>query len=386
MPEMTAQEVANRLGIKLDTVYAYVSRGVLSTRRDTRSRRSFFDSTEVESVARRGRPRRTTRPAALDFVVETELTTIVDQRLRYRGREVIRMAQDWSFEQAAQWLWTGTESDEPNVWDGYAIHVPDLPNARDRIRAAVVISSAAEPLRSDLSTPAVANTARALIAAMVDAIPSGKEPIRSSVAARAWSRLSPRRPTRDMVAALNTALVLLVDHELAASTVAARVAASARADPFSVVLAGLGPISGPLHGGASTLVRQMLDDARTRGGEAALAVALERHGFLPGFGHQLYPGGDPRSKLLLHVLRRIARDAAPVSAADELISVAWRLRRIEPNIDLALAALTAVARMPADAGETIFTIARTAGWIAHAIEEYGEPPLRFRAHAVPRQR
>jgi citrate synthase len=188
-----------------------------------------------------------------------------------------------------------------NPWEAYPISIPDLPRVRDRIRAAVIMSAAGEPFRADLSTSAVASVAGSLIATMVSAVPAepgvraarlvvGKRaPIRGSIAGRLWSRLSPARPAPGLVATLNAALVLLADHELAASTLAARIAASVRADPFSVVLAGLGPMAGSLHGGASALAHQMLADAVARGPEPALANALEGHGRVPGFGHLRYP-------------------------------------------------------------------------------------------------
>jgi citrate synthase len=398
MTALTAQDVAARLGVKLDTVYAYVSRGALTAHRQTGSRLSLFDPEEVELLARRGRPRRTTRPAALDIVVETDLTTIVEQRILYRGRDACRMAQTEPFEKAVEWLWTGADATRAQPWEAYELSLPDLNDPRDRIRAAVVIAAANEPFRADLSTTAVAATARSLIASIVSAVPvdpdaraarlvldRDRPPIRGSIAGRLWSRLSPGRPAPGLVAALNAALVLLADHELAPSTLAARIAASVRADPFAVVLAGLGPTAGSLHGGASTLVHQTMADAIVRTPESALAAAVERHGHLPGFGHRFYGDGDPRARLLLDMIEGATPGAPGVRAARALIEAARRHSRVEPNVDFALATLSSVARMPPTAGETIFTIARAAGWIAHAIEEYSEPPLRFRARAIQRK-
>lgn len=350
MSGLSAQEVAARLGVKLDTVYAYVSRGVLSARREPGSRRSVFDAAEVETLARRGRPRRSSRPSALDIVVETDLTTIADHRIRYRGRDACAMAQTHPFEQVAHWLWTGLDEPPDIPWEAYQISLPELSYPRDRIRAAVVIGSAGEPLRSDLSTPAVTASAQALIASMVCAVPAAPDaraarlvlgndqpPIRGSIAGRLWGRLTAGRSVPGLVATLNAALVLLADHELASSTVAARAAA-----------------------------------------------ALETHRHLPGFGHRLYPDGDPRARLLLGMIHAATPAMPGLRAADALIDAARRHSRTEPNVDFALGCLATVARMPATAGETIFTIARTVGWIAHALEEYAEPPLRFRARAIPR--
>ena len=138
MADMSAREVAARLGVKLDTVYAYVSRGVLTTQGETGSRRSLFNSDEVEVLARRGRPRRSTRPAALDLIVETDLTTVVDQRVRYRGRDVCTLAETHSFEQVAEWLWTGSDESVGAAWESYPLVLPELASVRDRLRVTVV--------------------------------------------------------------------------------------------------------------------------------------------------------------------------------------------------------------------------------------------------------
>lgn len=390
---LTADEAADRLGVKVATVYAYVSRGVLQSWRDPGSRTSRFDPDEVEAVARRGRPRRATRPPALDFPIRTSLTTIGDHEVRYRGHSALKLARTATFEQVAQLLWTGDLGDHPGAWTAAPVDLPDLP-AMDRVRMAVVLASAADPLRADLAAPAVALRAGTLITTMVEAIsPVGDSrsarlavgtgpPRRGTIAGRLWGRLARARPNPALVVALNAALVLLADHELAASALAARVAASTRADPYAVVLAGLGALSGPLHGGAPRLARQLLEAASQSGVDGALARSLETHRRVPGFGHPLYPGGDPRARVLLD-LTRLASPADPaLGVADRLIATVRRRSEVEPTIDLALAVLAQVTRMPEDAGEVVFTIARAAGWVAHAIEEYEEEPLRFRARAV----
>jgi citrate synthase len=393
----SAEEAAARLGVKVDTVYAYVSRGVLHSRRAPGSRLSLFDPDEIEVVARRGRPRRTSRPPALDFVIESQLTTIRDHELRYRGRDACRLARRETFEQVAHWLWTGDQCPLGPPWEAASISVPDVPDIRDRLRLAVVLASAGDPLRADLSTPAVVATGRSLLATMVSAIPARGDarsarllvdgsatPLRGTLAGRLWGRLTTLRPTPGLVAALNAALVITADHELAASTLAARVAASTRADPFAVVLAGMGPLSGALHGGASRVVYEFLESASNLGPDAALAKSLENYRRYPGFGHPLYPDGDPRARLLLDMIRAASPQSPALAVADAVIAAVRRRARVEPTIDVALAVLAHVARMPVDAGEGIFTIARTAGWLAHALEEYAEGPLRFRARAVSR--
>ena len=398
MSGITAEEAAGRMGVKVTTVYAYVSRGTLRSWRRPGSRTSLFDPEEVELLARRGRPRRTTRPAALDVVIETGLTVIGDHEVRYRGTSALELARTATFEEVAQWLWTGRREAPDLPWEAPRVAIPEVAGARDRLRLAVVMASAADPLRADLAVPAVVARGRSLVATLVAAVaaagdaraprlvlPAGGPPIRGTIAGRLWGRLAGARAVPGMVAALNAALVLLADHELAASTLAARVAASARADPYGVVLAGLGPLSGNLHGGASRLAGELLQAAGNVGPDAALARALETHQLLPGFGHRLYPEGDPRARLLLELVRSAVPGAIALGTVDRLIAAVRRRAQLEPNVDLALAVLAAVARMPFDAGETVFTVARTAGWIAHAIEEYGEAPLRFRARAAARR-
>jgi citrate synthase len=210
----------------------------------------------------------------------------------------------------------------------------------------------------------------------------GGPPLRATLAGRMWTKLGSGRARPEHVRVLNATLVLLVDHELAASTLAARVAASTRADPYAVVGAGLGPLSGPLHGGASRAVRRMFEQAgRAGGADAAVADALREFGRCPGFGHRLYPRGDPRAVALLAMLRDACGGERAMSTVESVLSAVQRRVPVAPNIDAALGAFAYVTGMPADAGETVFAVARTVGWIAHAMEEYQEAPVRFRPRA-----
>jgi citrate synthase len=174
-----------------------------------------------------------------------------------------------------------------------------------------------------------------------------------------------------MLRLLSAALVLLADHELAVSTLAARTTASARADPYAVVSAGLGAVSGTLHGGASLGVETLLA-AVSDPVDAPRAVGdvLRRGEKIPGFGHAVYRGQDPRGRLLLDLVRRAAPNARKVAVADAIIAEVRRRSLPEPNIDLALGTFTSAAGMSRGAGEAIFAVARTAGWTAHALEAY----------------
>jgi citrate synthase len=188
--------------------------------------------------------------------------------------------------------------------------------------------------------------------------------------ARAWVR----RPSPELVAAIDRALALLADHELATSTLAVRVAASVRASPAAAIVAGLGVVSGPLHGGASRAAAELFQEAATS--TAAVHRRLEAGERLPGFGHSVYRTGDPRFAPLLDAVRAIPVDPDRLAVVDAVIGQAGREIGHLPNVDLALGALYFVGGLPHDA--PVFAIARIAGWTAHYVEELGERPVRFR--------
>jgi citrate synthase len=179
---------------------------------------------------------------------------------------------------------------------------------------------------------------------------------------------------------LNAALVLLIDHDIAVSTLAARAAASARATPYAVVSAGLGALDSPLHGNASRAAHRML--ARVLDGEDPARVVagtvLSTAGPVPGFGQPLYPDGDPRATELLGMLAAAPKTAPVLQAVEALGRILHERTGTRPNVDLALGALSLSAGMPDDAGEVVFATARAVGWIVHALDEYARPPLRLR--------
>ena len=175
----------------------------------------------------------------------------------------------------------------------------------------------------------------------------------------------------------------MVDHELAASTFAARIAASVRADPYAVVGAGLGsdersaPRAGQPRGRARCSTPRCCRAARWPPPLEVLRV----QGRYPGFGHPLYVDGDPRARAMLELLRRAVGGSREMAVVDDVVAAAQRRAPIHPNVDFAVAALGLATGMPDDAGEVVFTVARMAGWLAHAIEEYAEAPVRFRPRA-----
>jgi len=356
----------------------------------------------------------------VDITVESAITEITGDSLRFRGLDATRLAVSRTFEDVAELLWTGEFPLARESWQATpaalasgraaqaALPAGTLP--LDRLQVIVPATAATDPLRLQLEPPAVLAAARNLIAAMVDCLPyppaapssshsvpaalslSAPAPARSGpppsapgssepIAERLWSKLCARRPAPELLRALSAALVLLADHELAASTLAARAAASVRADPYAVVGTGLGAMSGALHGGAS-LGAEALIAAASGPDDVPLVVGelLRRGEKVPGFGHFVYRGGDPRAILLLGLVRRAAPRSGQLAVADAVLAEVRQKSLPAPNIDFAIATLARVAGMVRGAGEAIFAVARTAGWIAHALEAYaGDGPLRPRA-------
>ncbi|MCQ4193547.1 citrate synthase [Streptomyces parvulus] len=388
---LTTKEAAELLGVKPETVYAYVSRGRLGSRRTHDGRGSTFDAQEVRALARRNRRDGGTSPTAgHETAVRTRLTLIEGDRLYYRGVDAVELASRHSYEEVAEWLWTGElrpgatfSAPEPSVTAARRAvdALPEHAAPTDRLRVAAVAAAVADPLRYDLTEDAVLGTARTLIPTLVAALPpvarAGDD--HAPLAHRLWTRLSGRPADGPTLRALDTALSLLVDHDLAASTLAVRLAASARAHAYAAVSAGLGVIEGPLHGAAGGLAHRMLLEVLDQGSAAPVVAEELRAGRrVPGLGHRLYPGEDPRARALFTLLEDIPRAAPALAAARDVQATAARHTPLHANVDLALAVLTASSGMPSTAAETIFAVARTAGWIAHALEEYGERPLRMR--------
>jgi citrate synthase len=445
-----AAEAAQRLGVKQASLYAYVSRGVLSRRREADGRTSMFDAAEVEELARKGRPRRTGGPTEL--VIESEITEITPRTQRYRGHDATALALRCSFEDVAALLWTGSlpepragaaagaDADGGAAGDagvrragagarGWQATVAALAAGRaaqaglpagtlplERLQVIVPALAATDQFRLQLDRPAVVAAGQSLIAGMIGALPVRRQaaPVSAGlgsaapdtagpgtagpgtagpdtagpdetgltgpIAARLATRLCAGPVPAGLVRVLNAALVLLADHEMAASTLAARVAASMRADPYAVVATGLGAMGGALHGGAALGAELMLSSATSTADAPRVVGDLLRRGErLPGFGHFVYKDGDPRANLLLELVAAYAPTSPQLAVALAVTDEARRRAVPEPNIEFALAVLAGVAGMIRGAGEAIFATGRTAGWLAHALEEYDRnTPIRPR--------
>lgn len=378
-----ADEAARRLGVRRDTLYAYVSRGLVRSERQAGTRERLYHAEDVEQLLDRKRGR--TAPAkaaaeALHFgapILASELTLIADGRLYFRGRPAEALARNTRFEDVAGLLWgRAPELDIPDA-------LPDLPADWDRLRALtralppierfqtlLAATSAADASAHDLSREAIERTGakilRLLAAAAVDAAPSRDAVAR--VLQRGWA---PRRDAA--LAPIEAALVLWADHELNVGTFTARCVASAHGTPYGAAIAGLSALRGGLHGGATEQVEALFEEVGepTRARDV-LEARLRRGERIPGFGHSLYPDGDPRARALFEVLRASdAADASPAAWAlsDALHRETVRLIGREPNVDFATVTLRRALALPAHSAIALVAVSRSAGWIAHCLEQ-----------------
>lgn len=389
------------LGVKPATLYAYVSRGLLESVPGEGGRARRYRRAELERLRAEGR-RAGTSPALRwgEPVLDSAVTAMTAEGPFYRGISAAALARAGTpFEAVAELLWSGALPAGRPAWPA---DTPDLAALGALVPAgappaafhALVVAALAprDPGRFDLRPQAVLERARRLIrtlAASLAFLHAGAARARALRAARTAPGVAEAvaaalgvdaRPRT--VAALGRALVLLADHELNVSTFAARVAASAQADPYAALLAGLAALSGPRHGAASDRVEALLLELESTGDAWRVVHERERRGEpVPGFGHAFYPDGDPRAALLLETVRGLGgRGAAPLFALVEAMRAAGRPA---PNVDAALVALRAALGLPRGAAAGLFAVGRAAGWFAHVLEQYATGVLlRPRARYV----
>ncbi len=373
-------EAAEILGVSKPTLYAYVSRGRLTRRTAADGRTSLFERNEVERLSARSRRSAPGPRPTIDVQIRSDVTTMHEDALEFRGHDLVELIRGRHFEDIAELLWADETSDPPTgtTWpkadtvdiDALAglADVDATPIGRLAIAAHVLDAihdddAPAAARRLLLATPTLFGSRRR----------SGEFALRLISAWRA-------RPSSDLVTAVDTALALLADHELATSTLAVRVAASTRTSPYAAFAAGLASIEGLLHGSASASVHRFLDRCAERSPEAAVADLRTSRAPIPGFGHKVYRGVDPRFSPLMEAIRPI--DAGSLALVDAIVEEVGRVLPHQPNVDLALGALTWAGGLEPDT--PLFAVARIAGWAAHYDEELQEAPLRFRGVARPR--
>jgi citrate synthase len=401
---LSAAQAADALRVTRATLYAYASRGQLHSEPvpgEPKARR--YHREDIERLRERKELRRDPARAAergLHWgspVLPSGITLIQDGALYYRGQAVLKLAEAATLERVAELLWDADVSERGRLFDQASpLSARQLARLRTYTRDPIAILQMALPLAAahdsaghDLRPAAVRRTGArimrlfaAIVASAAGSPPSrvprfsgpGKpyattERIHVSLQ-RAWA------PQNSAVAdVVRTALILCADHELNVSAFTARCVASAGSSPYDTVSAALAALKGNRHGGESSRVAALLAEigspARTR---IVVANRLRQGERIPGFGHPLYPAGDPRAERLVRLAERSGhgREWALVRSVR---AVAMDLLQELPNLDFGLAAIARTYRLPEQAPLVLFALGRTAGWIAHAIEQYATATL-----------
>ena len=351
------------LGVSQATLYAYVSRGLVRSEATENERRRRYRREDLETLRQRKLERTQPQQAlasALHFgspLCESALTLIADGHLYYRGLDACELARTRTLEEVAALLWTGAldtalpEPEEPSV------------SRFDSMALAAAWWSQHDAGSWDLRTDCVVRTGLRILRELTRTA-CGRWGPTAQALSESWGGTP---------ALLSAALVLCADHELNISAFTARCVASSGASPWGVVSAALAALEGHRHGGMTRRVEALWREAGALGARPALEARLRRGEGAPGFGHPLYPSGDPRARLLFSLL----------PGPCELAQVGEELVGEPATIDLALVAVAHELALPGGTPLVIFALGRIVGWIAHALEQYANGQLiRPRARYV----
>ena len=393
---LTAGEAAGELGVSLPTLYSYVSRGMVRSEAAEGKRRSRrYRAEDVRALKERKERRRDPEGVAEGAlrwgapVLESGITLVDGGRLFYRGCDVEGLAAGSGIEEVAALIWTGdaglaaevfpggTEGLSPRV-RGTLRTLEGLPPV-ELFQALLPVASAEDPVGYDLRPAGVVGTGARVLRLMAGVVGGGGAGLTAEALRRGWC---PGEP--GAAALLDAALVFCADHELPVSTFAARCVASSGATPYAVVQAGLAALGGTRHGGQVELAEAFLDEVAASGdARKVIAGRLRRGDGIPGFGHPLYPDGDPRGAGLLRLTAETLPGSSAVGLSGAVVEEVHKLTGERPTVDLALATVARALGLPAGGAVALFAVGRTVGWIGHAIEQYASNQLiRPRARYV----
>jgi citrate synthase len=396
---LSAGRAAEELGVSLATLYAYVSRGMVRSEAVEGKRRNRrYRAEDVRKLQERKRRRRDPDGVVEDAlhwgtpVLESGITLIDGGGLYYRGHDVVALAEEKSIEEVAALVWTGDETVAP------ALFPPGPSGPSRRVRTVVEsvaglspvevwqvllpVAAAEDPAAYDLRPGAVTRTGARILRLMTAVAGDGSVQGVAGTLQRGWRPQDPGAANL-----LDSALVFCVDHELPVSTFAARCVASSEATPYAVVLAGLAALGGVKHGGEIELSEAFLREVEAAGdARAVISGRLRRGERIPGFGHSLYPEGDPRGAGLLRLTTRAYPESVTVALSATVAGEMLQLMGERPTVDFALATAARTLELPRGAAVALFALGRTVGWIGHAIEQYRSASLiRPRARYIGEQ-
>lgn len=393
---MTAKQAADALDVSVNTIYAYVSRNLIRSEASSDGRRNRrYLREDVDKLLTRRQARSNPEQLTQDAlhwgapVLESSITLIDNGQLYYRGLDIQQIVETLSVEQVASLIWTDDINNADSLFD-YDVH----PSAQKyetmllhvevdgadllpvhAFQIVLPIAMADDKTAYDMRPEAVAiKGARMLrLLASVAAGDIDEQVSVSEMLHRGWC---PDDTLSQKV--FNTAMILCADHELNVSAFAGRVVASAGATPYVVISAGLSALQGIRHGGYTEHAEAFLNEVGTPSKAEEIIAARLRRGEIktvPGFGHTLYPDGDPRAKILLGMLNDHYEDAPAVALAQAIQQSVLTMLGEYPTIDFALALIGRLYNLPPGSTLAIFALGRMIGWLGHAIEQYQDGQL-----------
>ena len=329
---LSSTEACSELGIRPQTLYSYVSRGLVrSESGDQRRRTRQYHREDIERLRRQKELRAHPEAAAGralragDPVLESALSRIDDDDLYYRGISVGELARESTAEEVAALLWTGDRSRPiegfaggirlEGVLPGLDAELAPL-SAVERMQALLPVIGAGDPAAYATAPPRI-HRSGARILRLMTLIAAGREQTRCGIAKTLQGAWLPGRPETTRL--LEAALILCADHELNVSTFTCRTVASSGASLYAVVTAGLSALQGPRHGGSTGRLEALWDEAEANGAGETIASRLRRGDHVEGFGHVVYRGVDPRATILLELLKESIPEAPALKTAGALI-------------------------------------------------------------------
>ena len=406
---LNSAEAAELLHIRRQTLYAYVSRGLVRSVRAGGARERLYARADLERLLQRAQVQggqAAVAASALNLghpMVPTSITEITPKGPSYRGRLALELAeQGASFEHTAELLWSGLWHEEPVVW-----RAPELPPALGTLLGQLTPAMAQEQIAEVLAMAVLQlglgrgsaaarlmhghplEAARELVLTLAGCLgvlgQAGRfvRPAPGASVAMAALQALGRPGSADDVALLNAMLVLLADHELSPGTFAARIAASSASPLHACLAAALAASAGTEVTRRYQRVEMLLSRASSGAGAGAEGGSVHSHlgqrvaagQAVPGFEHPLYPQGDPRAAWLLARLRR--RPHLPPAAAQALawVDEVGQRHALHPRHELAVIATCHALRCPPGSAAALFLLARLAGWVAHVLEQRLSPQL-----------
>lgn len=391
---LTLTQALELLKVKPSTLYSYVSRGEVRRIAQEDARRSLYAKVDVQRLASRKRGPLAGAAAAASTmrwgepVVQTGITCISRQGPIYRNRAAIDLARsDTTFETVAQLMFTGLWREDRAAWPAVSIpaDMRALLGRRDAVTGADDIGNLLAMVTLALGMHgrgavemdegqgvAAARLVILTLSGCMGFLSSSKrfiqrrpdESIAAYVLRSAGVAASPQAQR-----AINGAMIVLADHELAAATLTARVAASTNASLFNCIAAAISCHVGFTVGTASNAVdTQVLDEIVRKKAIKARDLVRDYGDNRLGFNHPLYPDGDPRAEFILETSQALVPRKHPLSHVFPFLEAARR-SGAKPGVAFALAVLTRALGMPAGSAAALWILARSAGWVAHVLEQ-----------------